>query len=86
MVSGDAVRYAQLNSGHSVGWADALKNTIGKFYRTIREGHDVNYATFTEADYVVRIVEACLKSAKEGRWVDVEMSPMVLEYKASQES
>lgn len=80
MVTGDAIRYAQLNSGHSVGWADALKNTIGEFYRTIREGKDVNYATFTEADYVVRIVEACLKSAKEGRWVDVEVSPMVQEY------
>ena len=83
MVSGDAVRYAQLNSGHSVGWADALKNTIGEFYRTIRDGAAVNYATFTEADYVVRIVEACLKSAKEGRWVDVEPSPIYKKYKES---
>ena len=74
MVSGDAVRYAQLSSGHSVGWADALKNTISEFYRTLR-GADVNYATFTEADYVVRIVEACLKSAKEGRWIEVETDP-----------
>ena len=79
MVTGDAVRYAQLNSGHSVGWADALKNTIGEFYRTIRERADVNYATFTEADYVVRIVEACLKSAKEGRWIKVEESPILRE-------
>ena len=77
MVTGDAVRYAQLNSGHSVGWADALKNTIGEFYRTIREGADVNYATFTEADYIVRIVEACLKSAQEGRWIEVEESPIL---------
>ena len=77
MVTGDAVRYAQLNSGHSVGWADALKNTIGEFYRTIREGVDVNYATFTEADYIVRIVEACLKSAQEGRWIEVEESPIL---------
>ena len=74
MVSGDAVRYAQLSSGHSVGWADALKNTISEFYRTLR-GAEVNYATFTEADYVVRIVEACLKSSKEGRWVEVEQDP-----------
>ncbi len=86
MMTGDAVRYAQLNSGHSVGWADALKNTIGEFYRTIREGAEVNYATFTEADYVVRIVEACLKSAKEGRWVEVEESPIYLEYLRSLQS
>ena len=52
-----------------------MKNCIGEFYRTIRSGARVNYATFTEADYVVRIVEACLESAKTAAWVDVSPSP-----------
>lgn len=71
MLRGDAVHYGALPSGHALGWTDAFKNGIQEFYRTIRDGSDTNYATFEDADYIVRIVVACLKSAEEKRWTEV---------------
>jgi len=68
---GNAVRYATLPSGHPAGWSDALTNSIGAFYAAIREESPINYATFEDASYIVKIVEACLMSSREGRWVRV---------------
>lgn len=71
MLRGDAVRYAELPSGHALGWTDAFKNGIHEFYRKMRGEKEVNYVTFEEAYYIVRIVEACFKSAEEKCWIDV---------------
>lgn len=71
MLQGTDARYAPLPSGHPVGWADALYNAIREFYADIR-GDNGEYATFEQADYTVRIVEACLKSSARGAWVAVE--------------
>lgn len=70
-LSGDAVRYASLPSGHAVGWADAFRNGMREFYRTVRDGAPQNYASFADASRIVKIVEACMKSSREGRWVEV---------------
>lgn len=72
MLQGDAVRYATLPSGHPVGWADALRNGIREFYDSVRGSEKTNYATFADGDYIVRIVEACLRSDKEKKWVEVK--------------
>lgn len=65
------MRYASLPSGHAVGWADAFRNGMREFYRTVRDGAPQNYASFADASRIVKIVEACMKSSREGRWVEV---------------
>ncbi|MDR1688775.1 MAG: Gfo/Idh/MocA family oxidoreductase [Clostridiales bacterium] len=71
-----AKKYATLPSGHAVGWADAFRNGIAAFYEDVRtgvpSGKDKYYADFSDGLYVMKIVEACLKSNRLNKWVDVE--------------
>lgn len=71
MLHGDAVRYATLPSGHPLGWADALRSAVREYYNDVKGVSDCNYATFADGDYIERIVEACVKSSREDKWVDV---------------
>ena len=71
MLHGDACRYATLPSGHPLGWADALRSAVREFYNDVKGVSTANYATFADADYIERIVEACVKSSKEDKWIDV---------------
>lgn len=75
-LQGEAVSYASLPNGHSVGWADAFRNAINSCYTSIRNNTYNNekqpYATFDEAWYVMKIVEACLQSNKEDKWISVK--------------
>ena len=68
---GDAVRYATLPSGHPLGWADALRSAVREYYNDVKGVSACNYATFADGDYIERIVEACVKSSREDKWVDV---------------
>ena len=73
MLHGDAVRYATLPSGHQLGWADALRSAIREYYNDVKGiAECANYATFADGDYIERIVEACVKSSREDKWIDVE--------------
>ena len=67
--------YLALPNGHSVGWADALKNGIAAFYDSIRDESYANskqiYATFNDGLEIMRIVKACLESNLRNRWVNV---------------
>ncbi len=68
-------RFISLPNGHAPGWADAIKNSIHEFYLDIRNnGHNDNksYVDFSDGDYLMRLVEACLESNEEKRWVDVD--------------
>ncbi|MDO4321394.1 MAG: Gfo/Idh/MocA family oxidoreductase [Lachnospiraceae bacterium] len=71
----DANAYATLPGGHPAGWADALRNNIRLFYNAIQndtyQQPDQEYATFEDAAYIMKIVEACLKSNQLNRWVSV---------------
>lgn len=68
---GEANNYTTLPAGHTVGWADGLRNSIETFYNAI-QGHTPNgYASFADGDDIARIVEACLKSNASGKWEDV---------------
>ncbi len=71
MLHGDAVRYATLPSGHPLGWADALRSAVREYYNDVRGVSACNYATFADGDYIERIVEACVKSSREDKWIDV---------------
>lgn len=68
--------YTRLAKGHPEGWYDALRNMVSKFYEYILQGKRLgvdpcDFATFDEAHYLIRLVEAILKSSVERRWVAV---------------
>lgn len=69
-------RYARLPAGHVAAWSDALRNGMDEFYAAIRNERFLapqqTYATFKDAGYIMKIVDACLKSNAGGTWVDVE--------------
>lgn len=69
---GEANLYTTLPAGHAVGWADGVKNSVNAFYRAVKGEENPEYASFSDGDGVVRIVEACLESAKKNTWVDVK--------------
>ncbi|MDL2322810.1 hypothetical protein LJC52_02375, partial [Bacteroidales bacterium OttesenSCG-928-A17] len=68
-------RYATLPPGHPVGWADAFTNGIREFYRSVFDGsYKENapvYSDFENGTYIMKIVDACLKSSGSGKWETV---------------
>ena len=59
-----------------VGWADALRNSVDAFYRSIADESwrtsPQPYASFEDGFRGMAFVEACVRSSKERRWVKVE--------------
>lgn len=74
-LTGDAVRYATLPGGHPVAWSDALRNGIGAYYRSIEKGSFAQsgqtYATFADGVQIMKLVDACMASAKSGQWTNL---------------
>jgi len=69
-------KYALLPSGHPMGYHDALFNLFSDFYGAVEknmagEKGKINYPTFKEAAYELKIVEAAVKSGREGCWQEV---------------
>lgn len=66
--------FINLPNGHAVGWADAFKNSIGEFYKHVVGEVDSSssYVDFLAGHELMKIVNACLVSSKENRWVKVE--------------
>ncbi|MDF1618266.1 Gfo/Idh/MocA family protein [Petrocella sp. FN5] len=67
--------YSTLPNGHPVGWADALRSSIHSFYNAIQKGSyrdaKQGYATFETGHYIMRLVDACIKSHEENSWVRI---------------
>lgn len=64
-----------LPNGHAVGWADAFKNSIDQFYRAILNEDlmaEKMYVDFEQGHYLMKLVEASLRSNELKRWVSVE--------------
>ena len=61
-----------LPNGHAVGWADAFTNGINSFYKAIvnPDAH-IDYTDFDQAHYIMKIIDACVKSDQTGDWVEV---------------
>lgn len=73
-LTGAANAYASLPAGHAMAWRDALHNGVSQFYESIRNNTYAcgnPYATFADAYYIMRIVDACLKSSNDKVWVNV---------------
>ena len=76
-LSPNAAQYTYLAKGHPEGWNDAFKNNFMAFYTFIRDGKKLgtdkpDFATFEEADYIVRLTEAIIESSKTKQWVKVK--------------
>lgn len=71
----EAASLLPMPAGHAPGWMDAQRNAIFAFYRSIRDGSyktgNVPYATFADGVMGNRFVDACLKSAKEEKWIEL---------------
>lgn len=79
MFAAEAARYAGAPCGLGEGYLDTFKNVFGDFYGWIREGKPmdvkkVNFPTFLTGLNELNIVDAILKSAASGKWVDVKYS------------
>ena len=72
----DVQPYITLPMGHVMGWADGLRNALSAFYGSIFTGSYQSkkppYATFEDGFRGMAFVEACIRSSKERRWIDVE--------------
>lgn len=65
---------ASYPGGHPEGFPDTFKQLQTAVYDQIASGHfdrAPNYPTFKDGHYNILIDEAILKSAKEGKWVDI---------------
>jgi predicted dehydrogenase len=68
--------YTYLAAGHPEGWNDAMKNNVYSFYKFIADGGKIgkdpcDFATFEDGHYIMKLIEAILKSSEEKRWVKV---------------
>lgn len=68
--------YVSTPMGHMMGWPDALRNSVQAFYSSILDGSyrndEVPYCTFKDGFQGMAFVEACVRSSRERRWVEVE--------------
>lgn len=72
----NARTYAHYPGGHPEGYPDGPKNNFRNVYQYIRDGKKLgtdpaNFPTFEEGHFEVKMVEAVLKSAEEGKWVEI---------------
>jgi predicted dehydrogenase len=54
-----------------VGWADAFTNGFREFYNSIFNNtysENPTYSDFENATYIMKIVDACLKSSENNSW------------------
>ncbi len=75
-MSPDTQIHTGLAAGHPEGWNDAMTNNVKAFYRFIVEGKKLSqekpvFATFEEAHYIIRLVEAIVESSEKRQWVKV---------------
>ncbi|HMJ80137.1 MAG TPA: Gfo/Idh/MocA family oxidoreductase, partial [Candidatus Dormibacteraeota bacterium] len=68
----------ELPAGHPEGWAEAWRDLLRPFYASIAAGEPppapgaaAPYPTLADGARAVAYVEACLRSAREGRWVEL---------------
>lgn len=65
--------FISLPNGHAVGWADAFKNSIHEFYKTVQNNdyESDSIVNFNRGHHLMKLVEAALESSKTKQWVKV---------------
>jgi predicted dehydrogenase len=78
LLSPEARPYSNLPGGHSEGWPDALKNTLGNIFQFIADGRDpatadgILFPTFIDGCRAAAITDALVRShAAGGVWTNV---------------
>jgi predicted dehydrogenase len=76
LLSAQAAPLAHAPAGHQEGWLDSFRNLMIDVYAAVDanergEAYRTTFATFDEAWYVARVVEAILQSDRSGGWVGV---------------
>ena len=66
----DARAMSFLPAGHAEGYLDAFRNVVASAWRGMAEG-EAGFPTFADGLRGIRLVEAAVLSAAEGRTVDV---------------
>ena len=75
LLSPPAARLAHYPAGHQEGWPDALRNLIEDFYSSVRDpARRGAVATFADGHAVTLAIDAILRSAQDGSWVDVPVT------------
>lgn len=68
--------YVTTPMGHVMGWPDALRNSVTAFYNAIADGSylsgSMQCASFRDGVLGMAFIEACARSSRERRWVEVE--------------
>lgn len=72
----EVIPYVTTPMGHVMGWPDALRNAVQAYYASIADGsyrqEEQVYCTFKDGFHGMAFVEACLRSSRERRRVEVE--------------
>ena len=70
----ETIPYITAPMGHVMGWPDSLRNAIQAFYDSLDQPKEapVPYATLQDGFRHLAFVEACVRSHREKRWVEVE--------------
>ncbi|MFS0614416.1 Gfo/Idh/MocA family protein [Lederbergia ruris] len=74
LLSPEAQALTHYPGGHQEGWPDGLKNLFINFYDHVASSNSnkkYNYSTFEDGHYIMKIIDAILKSNERGQWVDV---------------
>jgi len=75
LLAPEARQFASYPGGHNEGFPDTFKQLYHAIYRYIEAG-DFNarpdFPTFEDGHRALRVGEAIFRSAKEGRWVDID--------------
>jgi predicted dehydrogenase len=77
LMNGPGVASASLPPGHVEGFADSFFNFFRAVYCDVdrgARGADSTWASFEDGHYEMRFCEAVLKSAQQGRWVELSES------------
>ena len=77
LIPEEAGKYTSLAAGHPEGWNDAQKNNIYSFYKYIQDrdkksSKKPDFASFEDAYYIQKVVEAILESSEKRSWIEVE--------------
>jgi predicted dehydrogenase len=76
ILSPPAARLATLPGGHPQGYGDCFDAFVADAYAAVRSGQDVDgLPRFADGLRAAEITDAVLRSAAEGRWVDVAGKP-----------
>jgi len=80
VLSPDAARLSVLPAGHPQGYQDCFDLFVADVYEAIRTGTPPEgLPQFADGLRAAQITDAVLRSAREGRWVDVDAAPRPLE-------